>query len=546
VQFLKKLFNRSSDDDGFDDDEDDDDTPRTQVIMEDDDDEDGGNFEDDPSADDEQPEMGSGTGDDDDDDPFGTDDDDGDDDLFDTDDGTDDDDVEFDDDDDDDFDFDDDDEDDDDDDAEPGGKRKLVFIAAGVGVLLLGIVGGGVFWFLGDDTAKPVAKNDVELAGGVQVALPPRSGSLNALGAGEDDTPAPEQKGDPADSQADNQADSQPGSAEADDDKAPATEPTTENQISSAATLGSSSLNSLAGSGAAGQGIIIPSVTLASYQKVPDQAKATPLASAPDRRLLEKVEGLGGPLPSVSKDGRRIPWEVYARPLTGNEKGQRVGLLVTGLGLSRAATMAAIKKLPGEVSLVFDPYAKDLDDWLLRARLAGHEVFVSLPMESENFPAEDPGPLALTTTLQVADNIKRLHGVLSSFSGYVGVVSSMGSKFSKAEGQLKPILSELKKRGLMFVDGGAIARSVAPRIAAEIDLPRAKSNLTLDETPLPGNISRKLQQLEKMIKENATAIATIRAYPASIHSLVAWTQTLSEKQLALVPVSAIANKQFIE
>ena len=291
---------------------------------------------------------------------------------------------------------------------------------------------------------------------------------------------------------------------------------------------------------------MIPSVTQASYRGIPDQAKRIPLANAPDRRLLETREGLEKPLPTTTKDGRRKPWEAYSRPLTGNEKGQRVGIMVTGLGLSRAATMAAILKLPGEVSLVFDPYAKDLDNWLLRARLAGHEVFVGLPMESENFPTEDPGPLALTTTVQVAENMNRLHQILSSFAGYVGAVSTMGSKFSTAEGQLKPILTELKKRGLMFVDGGVLARSAAPRIAAEIDLPRAKSNILLDAPPDSVSIKRKLNQLEKLIKQQSTAIGTARAYPSSIRGLAKWARGLSEKQLALVPVSAIANKQFIE
>ena len=98
----------------------------------------------------------------------------------------------------------------------------------------------------------------------------------------------------------------------------------------------------------------------------------------------------------------------------------------------------------------------------------------------------------------------------------------------------------------MFVDGGANARSVAPRIANEIDLPRAKNNLTLDDPPSPDNISKKLRQLEKLIRNNTTAIATIRAYPSSIGKLVEWTKTLGKKRLALVPVSAIANKQLIE
>ena len=338
------------------------------------------------------------------------------------------------------------------------GSKKILFAATGVGVLLLGIVGGGAFWYFTSGSLEQATAKTGELDGGVQVVLPPRSGSsLNALGAGGDDqsnetpeTKEPEDEADTADT-----SDEQPKDG-------PAQLSETEKQIMSSATLGSSGLNAMAGSGAAGQGLIIPSVTAASFRKVPALPKSTPLAKAPVRDLLEKVQGLNGPLPTVSKDGEQLPWQAYARPLTGNEQGQRVGLLVTGLGLSRAATMAAITKLPGEVSLVFEPYASDLNGWLLRARLAGHEVFVGLPMESGNFPAKDPGPLALSTTVQVADNMKRLYRILSSFAGYVGVVSTMGSKFSEAEGQLKPILAELKKRGLMFVDGGAISSFTCP------------------------------------------------------------------------------------
>ncbi len=562
MKFFKNLFRRSKggDDEDLEDDEefgfdgdgddDDDDRLRTQAIMDDEDDldtdspsgdDEDGLDTDNPSGDEENfGTSGELSGDDHDDNgpvAMG-----GNDYEAEPDDGeeTDDDEVDFD-------GFDDDDGIDLDDEEvegsdDGGGSKKMLFAAAGVGVLLLGIAGGGAFWYFSSDATEQAAGKTGELDGGVQMALPPRSGSsLNALGAGEDnqttetlETNEPEGEAETADA-----SDEQP--------KDGAAQPSaTENQIMSSATLGSSGLNAMAGSGAADQGVIIPSVTAASFREVAAQPKPIPLAKAPARALLEQVEGLNGPLPMVSKDGEQLPWEVYARPLTGNEQGQRVGLLVTGLGLSRAATMAAITKLPGEVSLVFDPYGTDLNGWLLRARLAGHEVFVGLPMESENFPAEDPGPLALTTTVQVADNMKRLHSLLSSFAGYVGVVSTMGSKFSEAEGQLKPILVELKKRGLMFVDGGAIARSVAPRIAVEIDLPRAKINLTLDAPPSPKNISKKLRQLEKLANANTTAIAAIRAYPSSIEKLAEWTRALGEKKFTLVPVSAIANKQLVD
>ena len=563
MKFFKNLVRRSKDDDHEDleDDEefgsdDDDDRLRTQAIMEDEDDLES----DSPSGDEEHFGTSSELSGDDHDDngpvAMG-----GNDYEAEPDDGEKTDDYQVDFDDDDGIDLDDEEVEGSDD---GGGSTKMLFAAAGVGVLLLGIAGGGAFWYFSSDATEQAAGKRGELDGGVQMALPPRSGSsLNALGASENNQTTEtlarsgsslnalgaSENNQTTETLETNEHEGEAETADASDEqpKDGAAQPSaTESQIMSSATLGSSGLNAMAGSGAADQGVIIPSVTAASFRKVAAQPKPIPLAKAPARDLLEKVEGLKGPLPTVSKDGEQRPWEVYARPLTGNEQGQRVGILVTGVGLSRAATMAAINKLPSEVSLVFEPYGPDLKGWLLRARLAGHEVFVGLPMESENFPAEDPGPLALSTTVQVAENMKRLHSILSSFAGYVGVVSTMGSKFSEAEGQLKPILVELKKRGLMFVDGGAIARSVAPRIAVEIDLPRAKNNLTLDDPPSPENVSKKLRQLEKLIKSNTTAIATIRAYPSSIEKLAEWIGTLSEKQLALVPVSAIANKQLID
>ncbi len=305
---------------------------------------------------------------------------------------------------------------------------------------------------------------------------------------------------------------------------------------------GGGSLNAMSGlpSGNS-QGLVIPSVTAASFRKARKLQKAAPLVTAPSKAMLETVKGLSNPLPMIDKKGRK-PWEVYARPLTGNEKGRRIAIMVFGLGLSRAASMAAIRKLPPEVSLVFEPYANNLKDWLLRSRMAGHEVFVSLPMESNQFPIKDPGPLALTTSVQASENLRRLHTVLSSFGGYVGVVSTMGSKFSTADAQLKPILLEIKNRGLMYVDATSISTSSAPTIAAEIGLPVVKSKLILDNPPSSENIQKRLTQLERAASKNAAAIAVVRPFPVSIVEIQSWVKTLNEKNLALVPVSSFVKK----
>lgn len=543
MKFLKKLFKRSSEDDDDEDDDfdvedfeigDDDDhgEPSTVVLMDDDDDDDNSSSSlheqqlaalEAQMAEDDDSLFGTGSqleGDDGDDGPIG---------------GQDEYDVEV-----DDEELDYDDDDDEENRGRGGDRKKLIFVAAGVAVLVMGIAGGAAVWLMGGDDAPSQASLSPE--GAVQMALPPRAGSLNAVETEGDDKP-PEQAADapkPVDKPGETPPQGEPPVADA----GGATPAKGEAALSTPEARGGS-LNELAGATSGAQGLIVPSVTAASFRAASDLGKGVPLATAPDKELLEKVTGIAKPLPKIDSRGR-MPWQVYARPLTGNEKGQHVALMVTGLGLSRAATIAAIRKLPAEVSLVFEPYATDLEDWLLRARLAGHEVFVSLPMESGSFPNRDAGPMALTTAVQVIDNLKRLHAVLGSFGGYVGVVSTMGSKFGTADGQLKPMLEEIKRRGLMFVDAVRTSKSSAPTLAAEIDLPVVKNNVVIDEPPSSNAIQRKLRGLETFVSKNATAIAMIRPYPVSIHQTQAWIRTLPDKKLALVPVSSLVGKQFIE
>ena len=97
-------------------------------------------------------------------------------------------------------------------------------------------------------------------------------------------------------------------------------------------------------------------------------------------------------------------------------------------------------RLPGAVTLAFTPYAQALDDWASIARRSGHEVLLSLPMESATFPIEDPGPLALQSEAPLKENLRQLSLVLSQMGGYVGVISHMGSLLSKDAEKLRPIL----------------------------------------------------------------------------------------------------------
>ena len=101
-----------------------------------------------------------------------------------------------------------------------------------------------------------------------------------------------------------------------------------------------------------------------------------------------------------------------------------------GLGIGASATGDAIAKLPKTVTLAFTPLRERSSRWVGRARSAGHEILLQLPMEPFDYPDNDPGPQTLLTNFAAAQNIDRLHWFLSRFQGYVGVTNFMGGRFT--------------------------------------------------------------------------------------------------------------------
>jgi uncharacterized protein len=260
------------------------------------------------------------------------------------------------------------------------------------------------------------------------------------------------------------------------------------------------------------------------------------LSPAPDPALVET--GRDGPLPIIGRDGRE-PWRVYARPFDPADTRPRLAIVIAGLGLSAIPTASAVDGLPGEVSLSFDSYARELPTWINRARAGGHEVLLSLPMEPADYPRQDPGPYALLTALSAAQNEERLDWVLSRATGYVGLTSTDAPRFTTDQESLSPILEVLRKRGLMLVEGSS-EKSVAGALSVALNLPRVASDRILDDEASREAIDQRLADLEAAARQNGAALGIGYAYPATIERVAAWAKTLDEKGLALAPVSALA------
>jgi len=265
---------------------------------------------------------------------------------------------------------------------------------------------------------------------------------------------------------------------------------------------------------------------------------ASPLAKAPLQGFFERTPA--GDLPKISADGR-TPAQAYARPFTATPGAPRVSLIVGGLGLKQSHTLAAINELPPEVTLSFVPYANDLQTWINRARAAGHEVLLELPMEAYDYPNVDTGPYTLLTSAKPEENLRRLSLLMGKASGYFGVTNYQGAKFATDARAAAPVMKALKDRGLVFMHDGAAARSILPQTAQDTGLTLSVADRIVDAEPSADAIDRELLQLEALAIQNGKAVGVGFAYPVTIETFRLWTQGLKAKGYVLAPASSAAG-----
>lgn len=263
------------------------------------------------------------------------------------------------------------------------------------------------------------------------------------------------------------------------------------------------------------------------------------LRPAPMADLIET--GSMGNLPRIGP-GNRKPSEVYAR-LTPmgvlHSDRPKIAILLGGMGLNPKLTQRATRDLPGDVTFAFAPYGDNLQEQVNKARASGHEVLLQLPMEPMGFPANNPGPKTLLSDADDVTNLEALHWHMSRFAGYTGITNYMGGKLLNSPKALKPVMQELKKRGLIYLEDASTAVTVSEDVALKANVPHRSSEIVIDGVPTPEGIATALELLEAEAKSNGFAVGTGSGLEVTQEAVKEWAKSLREKGIILVPVSAL-------
>jgi uncharacterized protein len=247
-----------------------------------------------------------------------------------------------------------------------------------------------------------------------------------------------------------------------------------------------------------------------------------------------------GALPRISSNGKK-PSSVYARPTSLNvihSDAPKIAIILGGMGLNTQLTSRAIAELPADVTLAFAPYGENLQRQVNKARKEGHEVFLQVPFEPVGFPANNPGPKTLLAEAGSGENIDALYWHMSRFAGYVGVVNYQGGRFLANPDALKPVLREVRKRGLLFIEDGSLPLTATQAAAKEISADFRKAQTVIDSDPDPKAIIAALELLEKEAQANGIAIGSGSGLAVTIDTLRDWIKEAADRGVTIIPVSA--------
>ncbi len=249
-----------------------------------------------------------------------------------------------------------------------------------------------------------------------------------------------------------------------------------------------------------------------------------------------------GPLPVIGPDGTRSSEYYAATPVQAPDQA-KIAIIVTDMGMQSRRTRRALAEMPEHTTFAFSPFGQGNNGWAEQARRANHEVLLMVPMEPVNYPQDDPGVLTLLVTNMPDQNLRWLRESLSKLTGYVGVISHKGSRFTAAVDSMRPIMRDLSARGLMYVDSQSSQYSVGPDLARGLSVPLAINSRIgfIDEELSAAVISERLDELEKTALRNGYAVGIIRPLPVSMDAVSIWAAGLESRGVRLAPISQVAK-----
>lgn len=218
----------------------------------------------------------------------------------------------------------------------------------------------------------------------------------------------------------------------------------------------------------------------------------------------------------------------------------KLAIVIDDMG-TNLATAKEFLGLPFPVTPAVLPYLAHSTE--VAQLYAGNKrpFLLHMPMEPVGYPSKNPGQGAIMTGDSPEKVRKLVDGALSSVPGAVGINNHMGSKATESVALMTPLMGELEKRGLVFLDSETSNNSVAANSARTAGLAYAKRDVFLDNESSDAYIDAQMLLAVERAKKNGTAVAIGHDRPETLKALKAFGSKISDLGVELVPVTEVLH-----
>lgn len=212
----------------------------------------------------------------------------------------------------------------------------------------------------------------------------------------------------------------------------------------------------------------------------------------------------------------------------------KVAIVIDDLGPNRQMAREVLK-LKGPLTLSILPQ-QSYSAWIAEeGNRLGRDIMIHIPMEAERPLRLGKG--GLYTWMTGREISKTIEEDIRSVPYIKGANNHMGSAFTQDERVMNTVISELKKRGLFFLDSMTTLESVGLRLAKAHGLKASRRDIFLDNSNDPEDIEVQWNRLIKEAKRRGHAIALGHPRKNTIEFLQ--KALLNNKEVAFVPVSQL-------
>lgn len=269
-----------------------------------------------------------------------------------------------------------------------------------------------------------------------------------------------------------------------------------------------------------------PAPSVKSEEKKQPSAAALPAEHSPPKPGAKESDKIAyvEPIPEkITPPVKPEPAPTMAQvAIVIDDFGQDLGVAKKFLNIPLAITYSIL------------PFQAHSEEIMRLAAGHGHEVILHLPMEPIEYPRINPGRGALLVAMSETKIQQTLKTALDAYPNISGVNNHMGSKFTKQSDAMKVVLTELKHRGLYFLDSFTTEQSVGYTVARKLNIPTRRRDIFLDHENTETFVRAQIKQLIRKAKLQGSAMAIGHPYEATYKVLLEEAPRFRKEGIAVV------------